>query len=53
MNCEDRIVEMINSDVCEITGAWEYEAYCNRREQGLPMDDLFNNRGGPEGLEGN
>ncbi len=53
VNCEDRIVEMINSDVCEITGAWEYEAYCNRREQGLPMDDLFNNRGGPEGLEGN
>jgi hypothetical protein len=39
-------------DVCEITGAWEYEAYCNRREKGLPMDDLFQNRGGPEGAEG-
>ena len=32
--------------------AWEYEAYCNRREKGLPMDDLFNNRGGPDGQEG-
>jgi len=52
VNCEDRIVEMLRADVCEITGAWEYEAYCNRREKGLPMDDLFNNRGGPEGQEG-
>jgi len=52
VNCEDRIVEMLRADVCEITAAWEYEAYCNRREKGLPMDDLFNNRGGPEGPEG-
>ncbi len=52
INCEDRIVEQLRSDVCKITGAWEYEAYCNRREKGLPMDDLFNNRGGPDGPEG-
>ena len=47
--CDDRIREMYATDVCEITGAWEFEAYCHRREQGLPMDDLFNNRGGVSG----
>ena len=47
--CDDRIRVMYGTDVCEITGAWEFEAYCKRREEGLPMDDLFNNRGGPTG----
>ena len=47
--CDDRIRTMYATDVCEITGAWEFEAYCHRREQGLPMDDLFNNRGGANG----
>ena len=47
--CDDRIRVMYATDVCEITGAWEFEAYCKRREEGLPMDDLFNNRGGPTG----
>ncbi len=50
--CDDRIRMMNETDVCEITAAWEFEAYCNRREKGLPMDDLFNNRGGPDGLRG-
>jgi hypothetical protein len=52
VNCDDRIRAMNETDVCKITGAWEYEAYCNRREKGLPMDDLFNNRGGPDGYRG-
>jgi len=50
--CDDRIRAMYQTDVCQITGAWEFEAYCNRREKGLPMDDLFNNRGGPDGPRG-
>jgi len=36
VNCEDRLRIHLEMDVCEITGAWEYEAYCKKREQGQP-----------------
>ena len=36
--CDDHIPDILQSDVCEITGAWEYEAYCVRREKGLPVE---------------
>ena len=32
--CEDRLHINLETDVCKITGAWEFEAYCNRRNQG-------------------
>ena len=38
VNCEDRLRLTLDTDVCKITGAWEYEAYCLRREKGLPTD---------------
>lgn len=34
VNCEDRLNIQLEMDVCAITGAWEYEAYCKKREQG-------------------
>jgi hypothetical protein len=36
VNCEDRLNMHMEMDVCEITGAWEYEAYCKKRETGAP-----------------
>ena len=34
--CDDRIRLVLETDVCKITGAWEFEAYCKRRGQDYP-----------------
>ena len=39
VSCDDRIRELLKMDVCEIKEAWEFEAYCNRREAGLPTSN--------------
>ena len=36
--CEDRIRLNMETDVCKITGGWEFEAYCNRRKKGEQAD---------------
>ncbi|MGH9786169.1 MAG: hypothetical protein ACRD88_18515 [Terriglobia bacterium] len=36
VNCEDRLNMHLEMDVCEITGAWEFEAHCKKRETGQP-----------------
>jgi len=38
VSCDERIRELMQMDVCEIREAWEFEAYCLRREQGLDTD---------------
>lgn len=40
VSCDDRIRILLETDVCKITGGWEYEAYCLRREKGLPRESL-------------
>jgi hypothetical protein len=38
VQCDDRIRELLKMDICEIKEAWEFEAYCIRRESGLSTD---------------
>ena len=38
VSCDDRIRLVMETDVCKISGAWEFEAYCKRREKGLPTN---------------
>jgi len=39
VTCDDRIrLVMETEDVCKISGAWEFEAYCARRAKGLPTN---------------
>ena len=47
VQCDDRIRLVLETDVCAIHGAWEYEAYCKRREAGLPVN--IPDAGPPEG----
>jgi hypothetical protein len=36
--CDNRIPLILKTDVCEVSGAWEFEAYCERRKAGLPTN---------------
>jgi hypothetical protein len=38
LTCDDRIPLILETDVCEVSGAWEFEAYCERRKKGLPTN---------------
>ncbi len=38
ISCDERIRSLMQMDVCEIREAWEFEAYCRRREAGLDTD---------------
>ena len=35
VSCDDRIRELLKMDVCQIKEAWEFEAACKRREEGV------------------
>ena len=45
VTCDDRIRTVLETDPCKISGAWEFEAYCKRREAGLPTK--IEGAGGP------
>ena len=38
VTCDDRIRLVLETDVCKASAAWEFEAYCLRREKGLPTN---------------
>jgi hypothetical protein len=38
VTCDDRIRIVLDTDVCKISAGWEFEAYCVRREKGLPTN---------------
>lgn len=38
VTCDDRIRIVTETDVCKISAGWEFEAYCLRREKGLPTN---------------
>jgi len=38
VTCDDRIRLVLETDVCQISAGWEFEAYCIRREKGLPTN---------------
>ena len=38
VTCDDRIRIVLETEVCKISAGWEFEAYCVRREKGLPTN---------------
>jgi len=40
VQCDDRIRSLLEMDVCQIKEAWEFEAYCKRREAGRGTEGL-------------